>query len=66
MVEEGNLEKANFDGNVRVCDGYKVTLNPCLEVQQYSLPRVKECFQAMNGGNKFTKIDLAQAYNQIM
>ena len=27
---------------------------------------VKECFQTMNGENKFTKIDLPQAYNQIM
>ena len=53
------------DGSVQVCGNYKVTLNPCLEVNQYPLPHIEKCFQAMNGGKKFTKLDLAQAYNQV-
>ena len=78
MVEEGNLRKVDYsewatpivpvvkpDGTVRVCGDYKVTLNPCLEVKQHPLPRAEECFQMMNGGERFTKLDLAQAYNQI-
>ena len=78
MVEEGNLERVDYsrwgtpvvpvvipDGLVRVCGDYKVTLNPFLEVPQYPLPRVKECFQAINGGHHYTKIDLAQVYNQV-
>ena len=46
---------------MRVCGDYKVTLNPCLEVRQYPLLQVEECFQAMNGGKKVIKINLSQA-----
>ncbi len=52
------------DGTVRVCGDYKVTLNPNLEYP-LALPRVEECFHLMNGGHKFTNIDLAQAYNEV-
>ncbi len=78
MEAEGSLERVEHsdwatpivpvikpDGTVRVCGDYKVTLNPCLQVPQYPLSRVEDCMQAMNGGEKFSKIDLAQAYNHI-
>ena len=54
-----------LNGTVRVCGNYKDTLNMCLEVPQYPLPRGEKCFHAMNGGKHFTKIDLAQAHNQV-
>ena len=46
--------------------GVQGKLNPCLQVPQHPIPRAEECFHAVNGGEKFTKLDLVQAYNQIM
>ena len=58
------VQKAN--GTIRICGDYKATLNPKLQVDRYPLPRPEECFQSMRGGKKFSKIDLKQAFNQIM
>ena len=48
------------DGSMQVCGDYKVTLNPFLEINQHPLPRIEECFQTMNGGQKFTKLTLKE------
>ena len=40
-------------------------MNPYLEGNQYPLPRPEELFAALNGGEKFTKLDLSEAYLQI-
>jgi hypothetical protein len=53
------------NGSVRVCGDFKVTVNPWLDVDQYPLPRPEELFAALNGGQRFTKIDLSEAYLQI-
>ncbi|KAK0424201.1 hypothetical protein QR680_008545 [Steinernema hermaphroditum] len=53
------------DGKVRICAGFKVTVNPQLEIDQYPLPRPEELFQASNGGKQFSKLDLKEAYLQL-
>ena len=50
---------------VRVCGDFKVTINPLLKTDIYPLPNPQELFQALNGGCKFTKLDLADAYLQV-
>ena len=40
-------------------------MNPYLEINQYPLPRPEELFAALNGGEKFTKLDFSEAYLQI-
>jgi len=68
----GVLEKVEFsdwatpkvpvpkpDGRVRVCGDYKVTVNAVLDVPEHSLPTADNLFTQLNGGEKFTKLDLS-------
>lgn len=50
---------------VRICGDFKVTVNHQIKVDQYPLPRPEDLFDAMNGGKKFSKLDLKDAYLQI-
>ena len=53
------------DGSVRICGDYKVTVNRAAKVDAYPLPRIEDLFASLNGGTRFTKLDLAHAYQQV-
>ena len=53
------------NGKVRICGDYKVTVNPCLDVDQHPLPKPEELFATLSGGQQFSKMDLSQAYLQL-
>ena len=50
---------------LRICSDYKTIVNPQLQVDQYPLPKLKDIFASLAVGQRFTKIDLRQAYNQL-
>ncbi|XP_062717120.1 uncharacterized protein K02A2.6-like [Aedes albopictus] len=54
-----------MNNRVRLCGDYKITVNPILVVDEHPLPTVEELFANVAGGEKFTKIDLSQAYLQL-
>lgn len=54
------------DGGLRVCGDYSVTVNRHLVDINYPLPRIENLFQALQGGKLFSKIDLSQAYHQLV
>ena len=53
-------------GKFRICGDYKVTVNAALDIDQYPLPKPDDLFASLAGGQKFTKLDLAQAYQQLV
>ena len=50
---------------IRVCGDYSVTINRQLEEHRHPLPLPEDLMRKLGGGYGFTKIDLADAYNQI-
>lgn len=53
------------DGAPRICGDFKVTVNPVLTTEKYPLPLIDDLFSCLAGGQKFSKIDLSQAYLQM-
>uniref|UniRef100_A0A182ZGV6 Reverse transcriptase domain-containing protein n=1 Tax=Biomphalaria glabrata TaxID=6526 RepID=A0A182ZGV6_BIOGL len=75
LESEGILSKVNYSnwatpivpimkpsGDVLICGDFKVTINPVLKVEQYSLPRIEDILENLEKGDKFSKIDIRQAY----
>lgn len=54
------------DGSVRLCGDFKVTINPYLMDQKYPLPRIEYLFSQLQRGKTFLKIDLSEAYQQVL
>ena len=55
-------EKRN---KLQVCGDYSVTVNPQLDTHRQPLPFPDDLVRKLSGGYYFTKIELANAYNQI-
>ena len=53
------------DGSLRLCGDYKVTVNPALNVDQYPLPKPADLLSSLAGGQRFSKLDLTSAYQQV-
>jgi len=51
-----------LDGTVRICGDFKLALNQYLDVPEYPMPTPEKLFTKLNGGDKFTKLDLSNAY----
>lgn len=54
------------NGNIRVRGDYKVTIKSVIHRQEYHLPLPEELFAQLNGSQKFSKLDLSNAYLQIV
>ena len=63
------IRKAQTSGGVkpklRICGDYSTGINDQLEDHRQPMPLPEELMQKLGGGFGYTKIDLADAYNQI-
>ena len=53
------------NGKVRICGDFKVTINPQILIDQHPIPTIEELLVRLNNGEKFTKLDLSDAYLQV-
>jgi transposase InsO family protein len=53
------------NGKIRICGDFKVTINPQILVDQHPIPSIEELLARLNNGQKFTKLDLSDAYLQV-
>ena len=53
------------NGRIRICGDFKVTINPQICIDQHPIPTVDELLAKLQNGQKFTKLDLSDAYLQL-
>ena len=52
--------------SVRICGDFKQTVNSAAKVDRYPLPKIEDLFSKLAGGQVFSKLDLSQAYQQVL
>ena len=50
------------DGSLRICGGYKLTVNKAAIVDKYPLPPIEDILSSLGNAKVFSKLDLANAY----
>lgn len=53
------------DGSIRLCGDFRTTVNTACHTEQYPLPRIRDIFAKLTGGEVFSTLDLKDAYNQL-
>ena len=53
------------NGEVRICGDYKCMVNQVSKLDNYPIPKTEDLLVTLGGGEKFTKLDMAQAYQQL-
>ena len=80
LTQEGVIEPIQFsdwaapivpvlksDGeSIRICGDFKVTVNQVSKLDQYPIPKIEDLFTKLAGGKTFTKLDMSQAYQQLV
>lgn len=52
--------------SVRVCGDFKLTVNQASKLDRYPIPKIEDLLAKLAGGKLFTKLDMSQAYQQLL
>ena len=52
--------------SVRICGDYKMTVNQVTKPDCYPIPRIEDLFASLSRGETFTKLDMSNAYQQLV
>ena len=51
---------------VRVCGDFKLTVNKVARLDRHLIPRIEDLLAKLAGGKGFSKLDMSQAYQQLL
>ena len=52
--------------SLRLCGDFKLTVNKASKLDRYPIPKIEDLLSKLSGGKSFTKLDMAQAYQQLV
>ena len=52
--------------SVRICGDFKLTVNQASKLDRYPIPKIEDLLAKLAGGKLFTKLDMSQAYQQLL
>ena len=54
------------NNTIRICGDYKCTVNQVSKLDNYPIPKTEDLLATLGGGEKFSKFDMSQAYQQLV
>ena len=52
--------------SLRLCGDFKLTVNKASKLDKYPIPKIEDLFAQLAGGKSFSKLDMSQAYQQLV
>ena len=52
--------------SVHVCGDFKLTVNKVARLDRYPIPQIEDLLAKLAGGKQFSKLDMSQAYQQLV
>ena len=79
LLEDGVIKPVEFsdyaapivpvlraNGRIRICGDYKLTVNKVVLANKHPIPNIEDLYAKLAGGKLYSRIDLRNAYEQIL